>query len=78
MINSDEYEVLNELRERSDGTQEREYLTAGDFPVMLLEGMAAKGLVRLSGSPDELHAWLTTDGIEELLAHEVATSSEAQ
>lgn len=73
-IGNEEAAVLNELRERSDGTHEREHVDSDEYPRSLLREMALKRLVRLSGpgtgTEGELHAWITDDGIRALLAHE--------
>jgi hypothetical protein len=71
----EEIEVLTELRERSDGTHERESVSTQDFPGTLLRKMALRGLVRctmFTGETKVLHAHITSDGISALLSHESA------
>jgi hypothetical protein len=69
-LEPEEAVVLDDLRERSDGTHEQEYLTDIDYGPSLLRRMALKGLVRLSGLPDDPHFWATTQGISALLSYE--------
>jgi hypothetical protein len=69
-LEPEEVVVLDDLRERCDGTYEKEYLTEDDYAPSLLRRMALKGLVRLSGPKDQVHAWATTQGISALLSHE--------
>lgn len=65
--------VLDELRERSDGTHEEESVTSRDFPGKTLPEMALLGLVRLSGGSRAVHrAWITDRGVAALLSHEVS------
>lgn len=63
-------EVLDELRERSDGLSGPEYVTPKDFPGDVLAYMALLGLLRLSGTKDDRRAWITDQGVSALLSHE--------
>lgn len=71
-LSIDEAKVLDELRERSDGTHEQEFVSSDQHSAKLLRAMALRRLVRLSGPgrEAELRAWITDAGIRALLAHE--------